>query len=94
MTNSEPIETEDPFDIPMDSVDDMPEKEEEPVEAKTDAMIQIEHMNQMLASKQLSSWETGFCQSCVTWLSKDPYKNYLSYKQKDVLAKLVDKYMD
>lgn len=87
----------DPFDVPMDSiptVNDLDVREEEPTMPKTDAEIQIEHMAQMLASGQLSSWETGFCQSCTKWLAADPYKNYLSYKQKDVLGKLVTKYMD
>ena len=58
---------------------------------KTEQEIMADQIHQLLDSARLSSWERGFCESTSAYLANHP-NNKLSYKQKDVLAKMVNKY--
>lgn len=91
-------------DIPMDNIPTMSEEAEAAlalmqqqeqealsIRAKTEQEIQLDWLNQLLTTCKLNSWEKGFCESCQTWLSKS-VTNRLSYKQKDVLLKVFEKY--
>jgi len=95
----------DPFDSPMEDIPTMSERDEDAYNAhmnaiaeaaslavKTDTEIQIDQLHDLLANAKLNSWESGFCQSCLAWLEKNPAINRLSFKQKDVLGKTVSKH--
>jgi len=94
------------FDSPMEDIPTLSEKEEalmtKMIEAeqeyeaaadafKTDQDIQLDNIDQLLRTCSLSSWERGFCTSIEAYL-KAKIGNRLSFKQKDVLANLVEKY--
>lgn len=93
-------------DIPMDDVPSMSEEDElklqvlrqqeqeaAAIKSKTEQEIQLDWLNQLITSSSLNSWERGFCTSCEQWLQKS-VTNRLSYKQKDVLLKVFEKYFN
>lgn len=99
-SSNEDVEEVDPFDMDMDAIPDAPDtaddnlystEEDRANEKKTDSEIQIDQMEQLLASKRCNTWERGFCDSCLRFL-KSKRDAQLSYKQKDVLAKTWAKY--
>lgn len=81
--------------IPMDNIPEPDDTEFEKVvpTKQTDEELQMDQLNQLLSSSVLNSWERGFCGSCLLWLKSKP-GNQLSYKQKAVLAKTVEKHFD
>lgn len=64
--------------------------EEQEKVKKTDREIILDLFYQ-LETCQLSSWERGFCGSCSRWLMSSETAK-LSFKQRAVFDKLVDKY--
>lgn len=99
--NKDEEEVSDFENIPMDNVplmkedisfedDDLTTVQPE-ADKKTDKDIQIDQLEQLLSYRGINSWERGFCGSCLNWLKSKP-EAQLSYKQKDVLAKTVDKH--
>ncbi len=106
MTTSSNKLVDDEFDMdaPMSSVEDITEEEAmnrgtqeddvgqgKPLATKSEKTEAIDSIEQLLDSSKLTAWERGFCGSCDTWL-KSSATAMLSYKQKAVLVKLVDKY--
>lgn len=96
------------LDAPMSSVEDITEEEaanrgiseddagqgkpQATVANSSDKEEQLEALEQLLGHSKITAWERGFCGSCSSYLSSAPSTAMLSYKQKAVLVKLVDKY--
>lgn len=91
-------------DIPMDNVPTLSEQDEAAlaeqmrieqeaasIHIKSEQDIQLDCLNQLLTTCKLNSWEKGFCESCQSWLQKS-VNSKLSYKQRDVLTKVFEKY--
>lgn len=98
------VDAEFDMDTPMSSIETISEEEAanrgiseddvgqgKPEATKSEKTEAIDSIEQLLDSSKLTAWERGFCGSCDTWLKSSPTA-MLSYKQKAVLVKLVDKY--
>jgi len=96
MTHSNQPSTDDEEDFNLDMDMDMDAiqgaEEPEPAKVKSQQEIYIDDMETILSIKNISSWERGFCTSCVTYL-RSKQGCMLSYKQKHVLSELVSKYI-